>query len=202
MAWCQPNRLLINCRTPYSVVTASSQNDEEALGNDDGFPCCQLDPVKGFQIPRHDLSWTAAAPGFRLPASEAFSAGGALWSWTAPPATMNGAGAYTGRIVAVDLLDTNTLRGSVDLTDPAVTFTAQILPMSTRITCTLTAYHGLDRADRADRDGHCQPRRGHARRQRHYADHPGHARRLSSQHLQPAPRSRSPTPGVRWVCQP
>lgn len=41
-----PNRLLINCRPPYSVVTASSQNDEEALGNDDGFPCCRLDPVK------------------------------------------------------------------------------------------------------------------------------------------------------------
>jgi hypothetical protein len=138
-----PNRLLINCRTPYSVVTGSSQNDEEALGNDDGFPCCQLDPVKGFQIPWHDLSWTTAAPGFRLPASEAFSSGGALWSWTAPPATMNGVGAYSGRIVAVDLLDANTLRGSVDLTDPAVTFTAQILPMSTRITCTLTAYHGL-----------------------------------------------------------
>lgn len=49
---------------------------------------------------------------------------------------------HTGRIAAVDLLDTSTLRGSVDLTDPAVTFTAQILPMSTRITCTLTAYHG------------------------------------------------------------
>ena len=46
-----PNRLLINCRTPYSVVTGLVQNDEEALGNDDGFPCCQLDPVKGVPDP-------------------------------------------------------------------------------------------------------------------------------------------------------
>lgn len=138
-----PNRLLINCRTPYSVMTSSSQNDEEALGNDDGFPCCRLDPVKGFQIPWHDLSWTVAATGVRLPVAEAFSAGGGLWSWTAAPATMNGVGGYAGRIVAVDLLDANALRGSIDLTDPAVTFAAQILPMSARITCTLTGYHGL-----------------------------------------------------------
>lgn len=138
-----PNRLLINCRTPYSVVTSSSQNDEEAVANDDGFPCCLLDPVKGFQIPWHDLSWTGAAPGIRLPAAEAFSAGGGLWSWTAAPATMNGVGAYAGRMVAVDLLDADVVRGSVDLSDPAVTFTAQVLPMSTRITCTLTGYHGL-----------------------------------------------------------
>ena len=139
-----PTRLLINCRTPYSVTVASSQNDEEALGNDDGFPCCQLDPVKGFQIPWHDLSWTTSQPGLRLPVSQAFSAGGALWSWTAPPATMQGVGAYAGRIVALVLPGASTMLGSVDLTDPAVTFDAQLLPMSARITCTLTGYHGLD----------------------------------------------------------
>jgi hypothetical protein len=139
-----PARLLINCRTPYSVVIGSSQNDEEALSNDDGFPCCRLDPIKGFQIPWHDLSWTAMQPGLRLPLSEAFSSGGGLWAWTAPPATMQGIGVYAGRIVALVLPSSNTLLGSVDFTDPAVTFNAQLLPMSNLITCTLTAYHGLD----------------------------------------------------------
>jgi len=139
-----PTRLLINCRTPYSVTVASSQNDEEALGNDDGFPCCQLDPVKGFQIPWHDLSWTTAQPGLRLPVSQPFRGGGGLWSWSAPPTTMQGVGAYAGRIVALVLPGPSTLLGSVDLTDPAVTFDAQLLPMSARITCTLTGYHGLD----------------------------------------------------------
>ena len=139
-----PTRLLINCRSPYSIVTGSSQNDEQALTNDDGFPCCQLDPVKGFQIPWHDLSWTTSAPGVRLPASQMFSAGGGLWSWTTPPATMTGLGPYAGKVVALDLLEaTHTLRGSVDLADPAVTFTAQLLPTSERITCTLNAYNGL-----------------------------------------------------------
>ena len=139
-----PTRLLINCRTPYSVVTASSQNDEEALGNDDGFPCCKLDPVKGFQIPWHDLSWTTDQPGVRLPASQAFSEGGGLWSWTAAPATMKGVGVYAGQIVVILLLGASTTLGAVDLTDPAVTFNAQLMPMSTLITCTLTAYHGLN----------------------------------------------------------
>lgn len=139
-----PTRLLINCRTPYSVVTASSQNDEEALGNDDGFPCCKLDPVKGFEIPWHHLSWTTDQPGVRLPASQAFSAGGGLWSWTAAPATMKGVGVYAGQIVAVVLPGVSTTLGAVDLTDPAVTFNAELMPMSTRTTCTLTAYHGLD----------------------------------------------------------
>ncbi|HEY2659536.1 MAG TPA: hypothetical protein VGI79_07425 [Caulobacteraceae bacterium] len=138
-----PSRLFINCRTPYSVI-GSSQNDEQALGDDDGFPCCQLDPIKGFMIPWRDLSWTSDPTGLRLPMSQAFSDGGGLWSWTAAPATMNGTGDYAGRIVAVVLPSASALLGSVDLTDPAVTFRAQILPMSAGVACTLTAYYGLD----------------------------------------------------------
>ena len=142
-----PTRLLLNCRTPYTLVTGSSQNDEQALGNDDGFPCCQLDPVKGFQIPWHDLNWATTPPGTLLPGLQAFSDDGGLWSWTSPPATINGSGVFTGRTVAVDLPGiqaAGVLRGSVDLTDPAVTFAAQLTPMSTQVTCTLDAYHGLD----------------------------------------------------------
>ena len=138
-----PKRLLVNCRTPYSLVVGSQQNDEEALANDDGFPCCSRDLLTDFKPTWHVLNWAARQPGVRCPASEQFSDDGALWRWNAPPITINGIGTFAGQVVTLDLPTTSTLLGSVDLPSPASTFMVQVDPVSAGIVCTVDAYSGL-----------------------------------------------------------
>jgi hypothetical protein len=139
-----PNRLLINCRTPYSLVVGSPQDDEDALAKDDGFPCCRPDG-KGRQPTWHVLSWSSRGPGLRLPPTEQFSHDGGRWRWIERPVTIAGVGAFAGQVVALALPRVNPLLGSVELDSPALTFIAQVSPLNA--TCVVEAYHGLTLVD-------------------------------------------------------
>lgn len=80
-----PKRLLVNSSSPYSFVTSSPQNDEEAVSNDADFPCCNgTDQRKNYPKP-HILQFGDLAFGSRTPGNERFTGQGAWWHWILSP---------------------------------------------------------------------------------------------------------------------
>ena len=137
------NRLVINARTPYTLTVGSSQNDQEGLANDPGFPCCSLDGTKPPQAPWHVLTWTGRAVGSRPGSSEQFGDAGAWWHWAMNPLAINGIGQLTGQVVALALPPTSGLIGSVDLPSPALTFMATLAVPGAGVSCVVEGYSGL-----------------------------------------------------------
>jgi hypothetical protein len=120
-----PKRLLLNSSTPYTFATGASQNDEEALRHDAGYPCCNSSIVYKQQFPRpHVLSFTGATPGTRLPARQQFSNGGVWWQWSVAPVPLAAHGitaATANTVVAITHPAVSGVIGSADLPDPAMT---------------------------------------------------------------------------------
>jgi len=119
-----PKRLLLNSSTPYSITTGASQNDEEALRNDPGYPCCNRPSTYKRYYPKpHVLSFTGATPGTRLPGRQQFSAGGAWWQWTGSPSPIAAPGitsATAQTTVGIVHPALSGVLGGADLADPAI----------------------------------------------------------------------------------
>jgi hypothetical protein len=118
-----PKRLLLNSSTPFTLSSGAAQNDEEALRNDFGFPCCNSDTTyKEFFPKPHVLSFGTTPAGNRVPERQQFSLGGTWWQWTisAPPLARNGITATTSNtVVALLHPSISGVMGSADLPDPA-----------------------------------------------------------------------------------
>ena len=137
-----PKRLVINSRTPYSLTVGSSQNDEEALAHDPGFPCCHAER-KGSQQHWHVLAFNGLSAGTRLPADEQFSEQGAWWHWNGPPVTVNGTGSTAlGSVVAL-VPAGPAVAGSVDFPSPVFAVEATVDPALLSGRCVLEGYRGL-----------------------------------------------------------
>jgi hypothetical protein len=119
-----PKRLLINSATPYTFSTGSLQNDEEALRNDPGYPCCNTgDTIKQYFPRPHVLTFQDAEPGTRLPRRQQFSDQGVWWTWNTVPlplATMGITTVTNTTGVAMVHPSAACALGSADLADPAV----------------------------------------------------------------------------------
>jgi hypothetical protein len=136
-----PTRLLINSRTPYSLTIGSSLNDQQALANDPGFPCCgqrKPPPIRWCK-----LDFTSLSPGLRLPASEQFSLSADWWHWTVPPATINGFATLTGTVVAFIPEATEGVVGSVDFATPVCSVQIRLDASASVGTWAFEAYRGL-----------------------------------------------------------
>jgi len=120
-----PKRLLLNSSTPFSLSSGSPQNDEEALRNDFGYPCCNSGSTyKQFFPKPHVLSFGSTPPGLRVPQRQQFSLNGVWWQWTVspPPLARNGITTATSNTVVAMLHPTTSgVVGSTDLPDPAAT---------------------------------------------------------------------------------
>ena len=136
-----PTRLLMNSRTPYSLTVGSSLNDQQALTNDPGFPCCGRRKPPPMRWCR--LDFTALSSGLRLPASEQFTVSGDWWHWTSPPVTINGFASLTGSVVALP----QATAGSVDFARPVYAVQVRLDASAVAGTWTLEAYRGLALAD-------------------------------------------------------
>jgi hypothetical protein len=140
-----PRRLLINSRTPYTLTVGSSQNDQEAVAGDPGFPCCGR--RKSTPLRWHSIDFSALDCGLRLPASQQFSDAGDWWHWTAAPATVNGFATLAGSVVAFPTAATAAIVGSVDFSTPVYTVQVALDAQALDGTCTLEAYRGLELVD-------------------------------------------------------
>jgi hypothetical protein len=143
-----PKRLKINSSSPYSFITKSAQNDEEAARNDADFPCCDRETERK-SLPRsHVLEFSGIAMGVRVPRNERFSGvNGAWWTWVTAttPAVVPGDPVYPSGHVARVSPRASVVIGSVDLTDPAMS--AQLECSWERLPATLIfeGYSGLKR---------------------------------------------------------
>ena len=136
-----PRRLLVNGRTPYSITIASSQNDQEAVANDPGFPCCGRG--KPPEVRWHTIAYVTMAAGLRAPGSERFSNDGDWWHWTQPPATINGFGSLANLVCALSPAGSAGIVGFVDFSEPVRN--AYLIVDGSRIDgdYTVEAYRGL-----------------------------------------------------------
>jgi hypothetical protein len=136
-----PRRLLINSRTPYSVIAGSSQNDQEAVAGDPGFPCCSRTKPPGARW--HTIDFVEMPAGLRLPGSEQFSGGGDWWHWTSAPVTINGSASLADLVVVLVPDRATGITGSVEFSEPVRT--AYLIVDGSAITGTYTveAYRGL-----------------------------------------------------------
>jgi hypothetical protein len=116
-----PLRLLLNSDAPYSFAGAAARNDEEAVRNDPGYPCCSPLQVRQLEPKSHRLDFADLALGSRVPAAERFSGNGAWWHWMQRPAPVVGPGAasFAGSRVARFFPAAPALVGLVDLPEPA-----------------------------------------------------------------------------------
>jgi hypothetical protein len=151
-----PKRLLINSRTPYSIVVGSQRNDEEASTNDAGFPCCK--PGRPPQPRRHSLSFEAIGAGWRLPASQRFSNEGEWWHWTpVPPVTCAGRGSAAGGHT-IGLFEARAATiGSVDFASPAFDMTVELDCSLLDGRVVAEGYHGLQLIDSRTIDATSSP---------------------------------------------
>ena len=125
-----PKRLLLNSSTPYTFTMGSSLNDEEAMRNDPGFPCCDTgDTIKRYFPQPHVLSFQNGVAGTRLAPRQQFSSNGTWWQWNnslLPPAVplplaTFGISATTNTMVVAMLHPAGAgVLGSADFADPAV----------------------------------------------------------------------------------
>ena len=138
-----PKRLLLNSRTPFSLVVGSTRNDEELLAVDPGLPCCHRDKPEPARW--HTLDYGPRTPGVRLPAGERFSDDGDWWRWTAPPATV--AGSQAGEAVALAQATGEGTVGSVDFATPVQVLELRFDARPPAERWTLEAYRGLALVD-------------------------------------------------------
>ena len=142
-----PRRLLLNSTTPYTFTTGGGINDEEAMRNDAGFPCCDTgDTIKRYFPRPHVLSFQDATAGTRLPSRQQFSGQGTWWQWNAVPlplATL-GISATTNTAVVAMLHPAGPgLLGSADLADPAVQASCSLSWNGAAATAFFEGYAGL-----------------------------------------------------------
>jgi hypothetical protein len=140
-----PKRLLINSRTPYSLVVGSTRNDEEALANDSGFPCCNRRKLGTLRS--HSIDFNQWVAGERLPRAQRFSGDGDWWHWSIAPTTATGFGQLAGRVVALPLTGAGGVIGSVELSAPAFSVEVAVEPKFIAGQWTLEAYRGLSLVD-------------------------------------------------------
>ena len=118
----EPKRLLINTATPYSLVTSSPRNDEEALQNDPSFPCCTPAGKRSLYPKPHVLEFSAFASGSRTGRNQRFDgANGEWWRWSNlfGPTVSFGAPNYPGQNVARLFPRGSVNLGTVDFSAPA-----------------------------------------------------------------------------------
>lgn len=124
-----PKNLLVNSSAPYSFVTGSAQNDEEAVRNDPDYPCCQRKSER-LLIPKpHVLQFTDLALGTRAPRGERFTGeNGAWWHWAGmmPPTIVPGDPIYAGAHVASLKPLVTSLLGAGDLPEVAILATLDL----------------------------------------------------------------------------
>ena len=136
-----PKRLLINGRTPYSVTLGSSQNDQEAVAGDPGFPCCGR--TKPPAVRWHSIDFAAMSAGLRLPSAERFSDNGDWWHWTLPPVTINGFATLADTVCAFVPDSDAGIVGSVDFSTPVCAVRLVIDGSTADESYTLEGYRGL-----------------------------------------------------------
>ena len=136
-----PTRLLLNSRTPYSLTVGSSVNDQQALANDPGFPCCGRRKPPPARWAR--LDFTALPAGLRLPTSQQFTVSGDWWHWTTTPATINGFATLTGSVVAFPQAGGAGTVGSVDFAKPVYAVNVRLDAGAGAGLWALDAYRGL-----------------------------------------------------------
>ena len=115
-----PKRLLVNSSSPYSFISASPQNDEEAVSNDPDYPCCDgRDQRKTYPKP-HILQFGEIAYGSRAPSLERFTGNGAWWHWILSPTPVVASGdpQYPGSHVARFTPRASRLTGFADNAKP------------------------------------------------------------------------------------
>jgi hypothetical protein len=119
-----PKRLLLNSSTPFTVSSGASQNDEEALRNDPGYPCCNPGSAYKQYYPKpHVLSFSNAVVGTRLQVRQQFSAQGVWWQWTTAPlplATTGITASTSASTVAMMRPSSAGVLGNADLSDAAI----------------------------------------------------------------------------------
>jgi hypothetical protein len=140
-----PRRLLINSRTPYSLTLGSSQNDQQAVAGDPGFPCCGR--TKPPPVRWHTIDFVLMMAGLRLAPSERFSDDGDWWHWTQAPVTINGFGTLAGVVSAFVPASATGITGSVDFSEPVRTTYLIIDGSGVAGTHTVEAYRGLALVD-------------------------------------------------------
>jgi hypothetical protein len=136
-----PKRLLINSRTPYSVTLGSSQNDQEAIAGDPGFPCCGR--TKPPAARWHSIDFAEMTAGLRLPSAERFSGDGDWWHWTQAPVTINGFATLAGSVCAFVPDGDAGIVGSVDFSAPACAVHLVVDGSTADESYTLEGYRGL-----------------------------------------------------------
>lgn len=121
-----PKRLLINSSSPYSFISSSPQNDEEALNNDRDFPCCNEEDRR-HPIPRHYLAFDTFTVGSRAPVSQQFSGNGAFWKWdiASAPTIAYCFPIMPDTIAARMMPRASTILGHVDFASPAEGFSLE-----------------------------------------------------------------------------
>jgi hypothetical protein len=139
-----PKRLLLNCRTPYSLTVGSPHNDDEAIDADPGFPCCHHDRRKFAMTRWHWLEFSGLGPGVRLPEQQRFSDNGEWWHWTQRPATVNGSGPNASSHVVAFAEVRDGIIGSVDFSAPVYEAIVNIDTTLLHGSCLVEGYRGLD----------------------------------------------------------
>lgn len=144
-----PTRLLLNGSTPFTFTIGSAQNDEEAVHNDAGYPCCPNALKRHGGMLVHSLTFANDRAGMRLPRSEQFSLDGGWWQWTntptplaAPPLTAQ-SGAPT--VARLSIAAVGTL-GRIDFADPAMIFTINLTSIVGVATLVVEGYSGVNLA--------------------------------------------------------
>jgi hypothetical protein len=140
-----PRRLVINSRTPYSVTLGSSQNDQEAVAGDPGFPCCGR--IKPPPARWHTIDFVLMTAGLRLATSERFSDDGDWWHWTQAPVTINGFGTLAGFVSAFVPDGATGIAGWIDFSEPVRTTYLIIDGGGVTGTYKVEAYRGLTLVD-------------------------------------------------------
>jgi hypothetical protein len=144
-----PKRLLMNSSTPFTFSTGSSQNDEEALRNDFGYPCCNASITYKQYYPKpHVLLFGSYPLGTRVPVRQQFSTGGVWWQWTIspPPLARNGITTTTAStVVALMHPSLAGVIGSADMPDPAITASCSLSwTQAASVTIYFEAYSGVN----------------------------------------------------------